>query len=226
MSGSLKIVTVVNDFDTFSRCIGENSHLKDSEVIVFDNNVENIGVAERYNSFIDTLDENSDFWIGFLHQDFIFNENPLKKLENLPKNAIYGAVGIARQLFYWQFQPKFIFKIYRRCMLGQIFQGEENKTVGNVTSGNPKVKTVDCCCVIVHSSLIYQAGLRFDENLKFHMYAEDFCISARKKNIESRVVQFDARHLSGGTFNEELKKSAEYVKTKHKILRISSTCFK
>lgn len=225
MSG-LRIVTVVNNFETFERCIKNNEYLQGFEINAFDNTVENIGISQRYNSFIDTLKPGDDFWIAFLHQDFIFNENPLDKLKNLPKDSIYGAVGIARQLFYLQFKPKFIFKIYRRCMLGQILQGEGGRIVGNKISCTPKVKTLDCCCCLVHSSLLIQKKLRFDENLKFHMYVEDFCINASRQKIDSKVIQFDCRHLSGGNRNQELIDSAEYVKKKYKIFRISSTCYK
>lgn len=222
----LKIVSVVNNFEIFNKCIKENPYVNGHEICVFDNTTKNLGISERYNSFIETIDSESSFWVAFIHQDFMFNEDPIEKLKNLPKNSLYGAVGITRQLFYLQFKPKFIFKIYRRCMLGQILEGTGSKLIGNPVAGNPKVNTFDCCCCIVHSSLIRKYGLKFDENLKFHMYAEDFCLEAKKKKIASRIVQFDCRHLSGGNFNEELKKSAQYVKSKHKILRISSTCFK
>ena len=225
MSG-LKIVAVVNNFETYNRCIGENQFLSEFEKIVFDNTTENIGISERYNSFIDTVLEEDDFWVAFLHQDFMFNENPLAKIENLDKNSIYGAVGINRQLFYLQTKPKFIFKIYRRCMLGEVLQGDGNdeRIIGNRVVGTPIVKTFDCCCIIVHSSVLKK--LRFDENLKFHMYAEDLCYSAKKLGISSKVVQFECRHLSGGSRNEELEKSAQYVMKKHKLWRISSTCHK
>lgn len=221
----LKVVTVVNDFKIFDDCIKNNEYLKGYEIIAFDNSKENIGISSRYNSFIDTLKAEDDFWVAFLHQDFKFNENPLSKLENLDKNCIYGAVGINRQLFYLQLKPKFIFKIYRRCMVGEIFQGDGINKVGNRIIGLRDVITLDCCCCIIHSSLL-KNKLRFDENLDFHMYVEDLCHSAKKLGIIPKVVQFECRHLSAGNRNEALNKAAEYVKKKHHLWRISSTCFK
>ncbi len=227
MSG-LKIVTVVNNFEIFERCIKNNESLRDFEIVAFDNTVENIGIPQRYNTFINNLTPQDDFWVVFIHQDFMFNENPIEKLKNLNRGCVYGAVGVSRRLFYLQFKPQFIFKVYRRarCLLGQIFQGEEDYLVGMKAAGTPKVKTLDCCCCIVHSSLIMNKNLRFDENLKFHMYVEDFCINASLQKIDTRIVQFNCRHLSGGNPNQELIDSAEYLKAKYKISCINSTCFK
>ena len=121
-------------------------------------------------------------------------------------------------------------------MLGEVMQGAggaggkggkggkgEHK-IGNKTAGEPVVKTLDCCCCIVHSSLL--KVLRFDENLDFHMYVEDLCHSAKKLGILSRVVQFDCRHLSGGNHNEALEKAAQYVMKKHNIKKTDSPCHK
>ena len=222
----LKIVSVVNNFDIYNKCIKNNEFINKYDLIPFDNTSENLGIPKLYNSFIDQIKEGDDFWIAFIHQDFVFNENPLEKLKNKEKDSLYGVIGINRDLFYLQFKPNFIFKIYRRCMLGQIIQGEGNELVGNKVSGTPEVKTFDCCCCMIHSSLIFKKKLRFDEELNFHMYVEDLCHSAKKKKVPSKVIQMDCRHLSGGCLNEELQKSAEYVKQKHKLWRISSTCFK
>ena len=221
---NLKIVSVINNFATFNRCIKDNENLKDFEVIYYDNTKENIGIPERYNSFIKTIKDDDDFWVAFIHQDFIFNENPLIKLSKLDKKSLYGAVGVARQLFYLQFKPNFLFRVNRRCTLGQIFEGEGERTVGNKVENNPIVKTFDCCCCVIHSSLIVEKQLKFDENLKFHMYVEDMCHSARKKGVFSRIVQMECLHLSGGVKNEEFRQSAQYVMEKHKIKLINSTC--
>ena len=110
-------------------------------------------------------------------------------------------------------------------MVGEILQGNNDEKVGNRIIGAKNVITLDCCCIIIHSSLL-KNKLRFDENLDFHMYAEDLCHSAKKLGIPSKVIQFECRHLSGGNRNEALTASAEYVKKKHKLWRISSTCFK
>ncbi len=222
----LKIITVVNDFETFNRCIKNNENLKDFEVICYDNTIENIGIPERYNTFISSIKENDDYWVAFIHQDFIFNENPLEKLTKLSKECVYGPVGINRQLIFFRYKPKFIFKIYRRCMLGRIYQGEGSYMIGAKVDDNPKVKTIDCCCCFIHSSLIYKHKLKFDENLKFHMYVEEMCYLAKKLRIDTKIIQLDCRHISEGNINDELRESALYLKKKYKLFRISSTCYK
>ena len=112
-------------------------------------------------------------------------------------------------------------------MCGQIYEKETERYIGTKVLNNPEVKTVDCCCVIVHSSLLHNEKLRFDENLDFHMYVEDFCITARKrKHIKTKICQFDCTHLSHGAHNEALEVSAQYIKKKHNLFRISSTCHK
>lgn len=224
MSG-LKIVTVVNNFEIFERCIKNNESLRDFEIIAFDNTVENIGIPQRYNTFINNLTPQDDFWVVFIHQDFMFNENPLEKLQYLNKNGIYGVSGVLFPAFFLQIWPEFIVRIFWRCMLGQIFEGEGKRRVGHKVYGTPKVNTFDCCCCIVHSSLLVREKLKFDENLKFHMYVEDFCIGLKKRRgIVSKVVQFDCRHFSGGVYDEDFKNSVQYIKDKYKIKRINSTC--
>ncbi len=224
MSG-LKIVSVVNNFEIFDRCIKGNEFLKNAEIIVYDNTVENIGIAERYNTFIDTIKESDDFWVAFIHQDFIFCEDLNLRFKNMDKNSIYGAIGVRRSLFFLQLFPKLILRIFRRRVaLGRIYEGEGDRTVGNIVKNQPKVTTLDCCCCIVHSSLFKKKKLMFDENLKFHMYVEDFCHTAKKRGVASRVLQLNCRHLSGGCQDEEFERSVKYVKAKHKIRYISSTC--
>lgn len=225
--GSVKVVSVVNDYTVFERCIKNNPCLQEFDITVFDNCKENIGIPKRYNSFIESLKQGDDFWILFIHQDFIFNENPLKKLENLDKACVYGVVGMAMPRFYLQFSPEFIFRLGQRCMFGQIYEGEALRLVGHKVGRKcqPVVKTLDCCCCMVHSELLRENNLRFDENLDFHMYVEDFCLTAAEFGIKSRVVQMDCRHLSGGKYGPELKESADYLKKKHNISRICSTCF-
>lgn len=47
--------------------------------------------------------------------------------------------------------------------------------VGNVVLDTVKVQTLDCQSILVHTSLLANhALLRFDENLTFDLYAEDF----------------------------------------------------
>lgn len=87
------------------------------------------------------------------------------------------------------------------------------------------VSSVDCCCLIVHSSLISKYNLRFDENLNWHMYAEEFCINAQiTHKITSKAAQFNCFHLGEGKLNDDFHNCAKYVKEKHTLKYLKTTC--
>ena len=60
------------------------------------------------------------------------------------------------------------------------------------------------------------------------MYAEDFCINARRNyGILTKVVQLDCFHTSTGNLDnldENFYNSADYIKKKYNIEYINSTC--
>src|SRR5574344_2710316 len=237
----LKIVTVANNLEVFDKVIKNNGNVKDFEVFLYDNSKENIGIAERYNSFInENVKQDSNFWIIFCHQDFGFNENPYNKISKLNKKHIYGPIGLWDRFVLSGFIKSLIFKSFgfypsikldfcginplnkkkfiniekfpmneillhkRRC-LGRIKQGQndDNFDVNGRKLLFPKdVDCLDCCCMIVHSSLINKYNLLFDENLDWHMYVEDFCYNAQKNyKIKTKAVQFNCYHLGAGTLN-------------------------
>lgn len=221
-----KVVCVVNNYDTFDKVVKSNEHLKDCEIHYYDNSIENISVTERYNDFIDELPEDEDFWVMFIHQDFGFLENPIETLRTLNPKYIYGTIGV--KFYKFLYFNRHGFKRHHVAVCGKILQGNNdfNFREYGVELKRPKTATsVDCCCIMIHSSLIKKHSLRFDENLKFHMYAEDLCYRARKKyKIKVKVVQMKCFHMGIGSLDEEFKASADYLKQKFKISRIPSTC--
>lgn len=89
------------------------------------------------------------------------------------------------------------------------------------------VDSVDCCCLIVHSSLIKQHNLLFDENLKFHCYSEDFSFNAKYNfAINTCIAPITSHHLSLGNLkSNEFIQSMDYLKNKYKGKKIFGTCF-
>lgn len=258
---NLKIVCVSNNLEAFNNVIAENPNINRFPVKMYDNSVENIGIAKRYNSFIEeNVNQDSDFWIIFCHQDFGFNENPYSKIKKLSPKNIYGAVGVkvyfsikrgikgilSQKVGYYssfRITLKGLFSktkvlnyskqdpmsgFIKRKILGQIQQGNNNKKFkrfGKKLLFPRRVSTLDCCCLIVHSSLLHKHNLRFDENLDWHMYVEDFCINCEKNyGIKSKAVQFDCYHLGIGNLNEDFYKCAQYVKEKHELSCLKTTC--
>ncbi len=224
-----KIVCVVNNYEIFNKVIKSNENLQNCEIFDYDNTKDNIAITKRYNDFIENnITEDTNSWVLFLHQDFGINENIDSWLKNLNPNNIYGAIGVT--LHKGIFFGKEGFKKSIVLTWGRISQGNNDynfKRHGRRVLFEKSVDTIDCCCIIIHSSLITKYKLRFDQNLNFHMYAEELCYSAKHKlNIQIKVKQMKCFHLGKGNLDEEFQKSAQYLKNKFQINRIPSTCKK
>lgn len=228
-----KVICVVNNWEIFDKVVKNNENLKNCEYFISDNTKEDVAITKRYNSFIENSIGKEDFWCLFIHQDFGIMEDIDLVLKKLNQNYIYGAVGVKnfKGIFFGKKNKdrNLGFKTSFKLMLGQILQGENNfdlKKRWATALFQPTVDAIDCCCIIIHSSLIKKHNLRFDENLSFHLYAEELCYSAKKNHqIKTKVIQMKCFHLGQGTLNEEFEKSAQYLKEKFNIKKIPSTCY-
>jgi len=234
MLRKLKIVTVVNDFKLYDRCIRNSENINGYELIPYDNTRENIGIAKRYNDFIEKniLNSDEDFWIIFCHQDFGFYTDPYEKLKDLDTNFIYGATGVVEYSIrkFKKSKLRFINKKVRKA-LGRINQFRKRKDGqffeihGKFLDKPEIVNTVDCCCLALHSSLIKKFNLKFDENLDWHLYSEELSVNAKKNyGVLTKAVQFDAFHIGEGFCDENFYKSWDYILDKHKVEDVVSTC--
>lgn len=237
-----KIICVFNSKEIFEKVVKNNENIQNCEIFSFDNTIENISITKRYNSFIEehigrgakgaAPSETKDFWYFFIHQDFGINEDIELITEKLNKNYIYGPIGVKmfRGLFFGKKDKEghFGFKNHFVLTLGRISQGDNDfnfKPHGRKVLYQPTVDAIDCCCIIIHSSLIQKYNLRFDENLNFHMYAEELCYRAKKEfKIKTKVVQMNCFHLGKGSLDENFDASVKYLKEKFKIKRVPSTC--
>lgn len=229
---STKIICVYNKQDFFEKVVKICEFHQNCEIIGYDNTIENTAITKHYNHFIkENIMQNTDsedigFWSVFMHQDFAFREDINLALENLDKNYIYGPIGV-----------KFLSPIIHRTeegfdpskliILGKIAQRMNSQFIyfGEEVKEPTTVDAIDCCCIIMHSSLIKKYQLLFDENLNFHMYAEELCYRAKKDfGIETKVTQLGCFHLGMGVINQEFRDSAQYLKDKFKINKIPSTC--
>lgn len=236
----MKVICVYNDRKIFAKIVQNNEYLKDTEIFAFDNTTENTSITKRYNGFIDEqiLDSTKDvhpqedFWCLFIHQDFGIMENIAPILESVNPNYIYGAVGIKifKGFFYGKkgLDRRLGFKNELKITLGKILQGDNDfclRKHGRIALCKPTVDAIDCCCIMIHSSLIRKYNLKFDENLSFHMYAEELCYRARREyKIKTKVVQMKCFHLGKGDIGEEFEKAAQYVKEKFSLKSVPSTC--
>lgn len=232
---STKVVCVYNNREIFEKVVKTNVNLKNCELFAYDNTEENISITKRYNDFIRENVAAQDSWCVFIHQDFAFLEEVNSVVEKLDPKNIYGAVGVKifKGLFWGKITDKDGnsrkgFKTELKLTFGRILQGDNDlglKKHGRYGFFKPTVDAIDCCCIIIHSSLIKKYNLLFDENLNFHMYAEELCYRAKRDyKIKTKVVQTKCLHLGTGNLNEDFEKSAQYLKAKFKLKKIPSTC--
>lgn len=239
MKNNLQIVSVVKDKEIFLSFISNNSFMNQYPVYAYDNRYCNMAISYRYNHFIRHFMGNNN-WIVFCDQDFSFLEDPIKKLDKLDKNCIYGPIGATLKVKPLSIVLKLgLFKIRSFAMelnkekliyWGNIFQGQDSdnnyQPLGKYLEQPKIVDTIDCCCIIVHSSLINKYNLRFDEKLKWHLFAEEFSLNARyKHNIKIKAVQLSCKHMSPGQLNIQFIESLKYLKEKYKSKKFGGTCF-
>ena len=206
----MHVITVVRNFDMYHGLVKNNiNYSQDTSFIFFDNRNENKGISTRYNSFLNSYDYNIEDWFVFCHEDWSLEEDLESKIQSLDKNKIYGPIGMTLEPYYRQSK-----------LVGIITQsnkdGTNKKLIGEKLPDSTEVSTFDCQCLIVHSSLISKYDLRFDENLTFDLYAEDFCIYAREKyNISSNIFYFKCHHFSEGNLTERFKQQLSYLLCKY-----------
>lgn len=185
--------SVVRNWHLFQKCLTGNPHFREIEIHFVDNTTENLGIPKRYNDFLDAFDYANPGWIIFCHEDFELRENIRPLLANIPPSAIYGPCGA---------QKAKLFKLLTtNRLLGAITEahkdGSNEHTTGEQVPTGTIVDAVDCCAIIVHSSLIKTYHLRFDESLLFDLYSEDFSINAfLSAGIRTRILTFRCCHYS------------------------------
>lgn len=204
----VSVASVVRDVAMYERCVLQNPYFEGAELVMLDNRVENLTVTKRYNDFLDSVED--DRWVVFCHEDWELKENILSVVEKLEKDRLYGPIGVFIE------EKKNVDVL---IMKGRVEQSAKDggKTIlirGKETEG--RVDTFDCQCLILHSSLVRKHSLRFDENLRFDMYVEDFCVNAYEKaGVESHAVRIACHHHSEGKLSQSFKDSVEYVRQKY-----------
>lgn len=87
----------------------------------------------------------------------------------------------------------------RRTKMSNMTQGNPPMLVGNFRVQEPvKVQTLDECLLIIPKKLFGE--LVFDESLcdTWHLYAVDYCLSAKRRGLDSFVLPLPAHHRSAG----------------------------
>ncbi len=232
----IQYVCVSHRHDIFQRHVGDNPHVPAEQVIRYDNSVENIAIPLRYNHFVENT--MGDGWVVFMHHDMQFDEPLAPRLAALPQDAIYGVCGIQLMLGqrYVHIRRKSRWTLtiehgrhYVADCLGQIRCKPSflpGGLVGRYCTNLPIVETVDCCCIIIHSSLIKRHGLRFAPEFTWHFYSEELSLRARRQHgITTRVVQLECGHFGSANIDDEFFKLAERLVATYGAYGFASTCY-
>lgn len=204
----VSVASVVRDVSMYEHCVLHNPNLVGCELAMLDNRTENLTVTERYNDFLDSIDD--DRWIVLCHEDWEVKEPLLPILERLDKSRLHGPIGVFVE------EKKNVDVLVMKGCVEQSSKGGGKIIVIKGKEPEGRVDTFDCQCLIMHSSLVRGHGLRFDENLRFDMYVEDFCVAAYEKaGIESHAVRIACHHHSGGKLSQSFTDSVEYVRRKY-----------
>lgn len=205
------LVSAVRNNGMYNKCIRDNKYTEGCRKVVFDNNAENLSISVRYNSFLNSLKTGDDCWIVLCHEDWMPLCPMADRFDKLDRQYLYGPIGVL-------FESKKNIDFLR--IRGSVIQAKKDgsssiKITGDKTEG--PVDTFDCQCLVFHSSLLAGKDLRFDENLLFDMYVEDFCAQAKERfGIESRTIDLPCKHFSYGFTLGSFVKSLKYVKAKYR----------
>ena len=105
----MKIISVVRDFEMYDRLVRNNPFNKGADFSCFDNRQENLGIAARYNQFLNGYDFADEDWLIFCHEDWEVREAWQPLLERLDKNRLYGVAGIRSFRFGFRIGYSFLF---------------------------------------------------------------------------------------------------------------------
>lgn len=209
---SIIAICVSRDPGLYAKCIADNRHVGRLDHVRLDNRQKNEPIPACYNRFLDEYDYAKESWFVFCHEDLEFQEDIVPLLERLDKNSLHGVVGAAR---------KGLAGFGMQVIYGNMTEVNRDGSGGAWNPGRSiarpvEVDAFDCCCLIVHSSLVAKHGLRFDKNLLFDLYVEDFCASAKVNHcIRSYVHPVKCCHYSGSKATDRLLRHLPYLKEKY-----------
>lgn len=196
----INIISVINNNQMQEEYFVNNNYLKSTNISFhfFDNTSINLPIPQRYNNFINNYNWKKEAWFIFCHQDWELKTDLEIVLKNLNKNFIYGPVG-AKLIVHNE--------KYSHLPIGYSDDISRDKTrsgkLRTIQNEIEPVDSLDCQCLIVHSSLVKKYNLRFDTSFEWDLYAEDFCLYAQLTNkIPIYAVKIPCIHHSDAGFKE------------------------
>lgn len=227
------LISACNNPAVYQRYAAKSTGVEPRDFRRYDNTVENLPVPARYNQFISGLAETDEGWLAFVHNDFAFHDDPRPWLADVARDNLYGVVGaglsprpeghggVAAMARPDGSRLEYKARGQVLCSPQLIASG----ICGIPVDGMVPVQTVDCCCIIVHSSLVRRLGLRFDESFEWHFYAEELSLRAfRQWGVRTFVLPIRSGHYGLGAMNDAFYEAGrrlfrDYPET------FASTCF-
>ena len=212
----IKLVVVFINSEMYAKFFKNNDRLHFYDLIGIDNRKLNRGLPVIYNEIIERH-INEDCWLCFVHEDFEIKSD-LSILANLDQRCVYGTFGV-------NFENQKVVIGYGRHICSNK-DGSDPVEVGVEIHDPVKVQTLDCQCIMVHTSLLAKyPALRFDENLIFDLYAEDFSINALERyGITVKVVPLRFQHYSHGNLTERYYEGLRYLASKYSDVAVAGSC--
>ncbi len=222
MKNRIVSFSVVRDENMFRRCVAGNPFCRNIEIHSVDNSRENLGIPKRYNDFLDAFDYDRPGWIVFCHEDFELREDLAPRLSRLPTDAIHGPCGARHRIFFGLFS---LWQVTGRVRESNK-DGSHEHHVGDSAPNATVLDTLDCMCLVVHSSLVEKHHLRFDENLMFDLYVEDFGIHALlTSGIYTRLLNISCCHHSTRfSLPDSYYRQLSYLNRKYPHESFAGTC--
>lgn len=173
---------------------------KQVEVLHYENKGK-YSLTELYNK---ALEESSNDYVVFAHDDLKLGKNWLKKTLNHIKDSYYGILGVAGT---WDLGTDGRWWTNRQAMMGQVYHEKDGKKWLSKYCGDMKDNITDAVLVdglffVVNKSLIKKG---FNEAYDaFHFYDVTFCVDNFLEGVKVGVMHdIDITHLSVGETNEK-----------------------
>lgn len=211
----IKLVTVFITPEMYSRFFTSNANVNGYDLISIDNRQLNRGLPMIYNEVIENQ-INNDCWLFFVHEDFEIKCD-LAIVDSLDPENVYGTFGV-------NFEHDVPVGYGKHICSNK--DGSNPLDAGNEVPNTVKVQTLDCQSILIHTSLLAKhALLRFDENLTFDLYAEDFSINAQERHgINVKVFPLKFQHYSHGKVTERYHAGLRYLAEKYPSVGVAGSC--
>ncbi len=212
----IKIISVCVNPEMYHRFFINNTNINRYELIYIDNRKYNYGLPKIYNEIIEEYkDENC--WLFFVHEDLEIKSS-LSIIYSLDPHCIYGTFGI-------KLEHGYIPVAYGKHICSNK-DGSEAVETGIEIFAPVNVQTLDCQSILINTSLLRKyLSLRFDENLTFDLYVEDFCINAHENHgLDVKVFPLQFQHYSHGKMLERYYNGLQYLAQKYPNIAVPGSC--